>query len=604
MRKVGVLVLTVLSIVFISCDRESLDELRKDLDEQAVRLLLLEAWQEQVNTNITTLQRLIDAQQQGTSIISVNPITGGYLIKMSDGKELVIRHGDKGDKGEQGDKGDKGDAHSVVMPVMGVRDSCDGNCYWTMNGNLLKDTNGDAVRANGEKGEQGDAGIIPQLRINASTNEWEVSEDGSITWVSTGIKATGEKGDEGDKGDPGVGGDGVFASENGIVVGTDFVTFNLADGSSFKLPLYKVLSMVFDGIAPYVTVMKQRSEIGFTVSGTLSANVKVYAAGNAGWDASARLINMSTGKGVVRLTAPNRGGKSEVLVFLSDGAGQTWTYSLTVVALPVKMVHVSGGSLRIVGSVGNGWSVSDFLLGRTEVTNQQYCDFLNSMSPVPVSPMSDALKTNGVSWFAGSEQIEYSMDNGFWSPKKGLVMGASGTVSLADYPMISVSWYGAKAYCDWAGGSLPTEAQWECAARGGESNTEYNMIYAGSNTIENVAWNQGNCASSGSCKLSGNEGTHPVASKTGNYLELYDMSGNVQEWCKDFAYNQSPFPSGTRLDPQGVESGDYHILRGGSWSSGISQCMVIYDVRMLLWPNVRDYETGFRLAFNTGQLNP
>lgn len=600
MRKIEVLILIVFSIVFIGCDRESLDGLRKDLDEQAARLLLLEAWQEQVNTNITALQRLIDAQQQGTSIVSVNPITGGYLIKMSDGKELVIRHGDKGD---QGDKGDKGDAHSVVMPVMGVRDSSDGNRYWTMNGNLLKDTNGNAVRANGEQGDQGDAGIIPQLRINISTNEWEISEDRGTTWVSTGIKATGAKGDDGDKGDPGVGGDGVFASENGMVVGTDFVTFNLADGSSFKLPLYKVLSLVFDGIAPYVAVMKQRLEIGFTISGTLPANVKVYAAGNAGWDASARMTNVGTGKGMVHLTAPNWGGKSEVLVFLSDGAGQTWTYSLAVVALPVQMLRVNGGSLRIVGSVGNGWSVSDFLLGRTEVTNQQYCDFLNSMSPIPIHSSSDALKTNGVSWFDGSAQIEYSVDNGFWCPKKSLVVGGSGMVSLPDYPMICVSWYGAKAYCDWAGGSLPTEAQWEYAARGGESNTGSGMTYAGSNTIGDVAWNQGNCALSGSCKLSDNGGTHPVAGKTGNYLGLYDMSGNVQEWCNDFAYNQSPFPFGMWLDPQGVEGGNYHILRGGSWNSGVSQCMVTYNVRMLLWPNVRDYETGFRLAFNTSQLN-
>lgn len=616
MKRIGLLIFTAIFSAFMGCNSKDLDELREDIDDQAARLAALEAWQEGVNSDIVVLQNLLNAQQQGISIESATPVTGGYKIRFSDGTVLIVRHGEKGDKGDKGDKGEAGDGGIGGTPAFGVRDSSDGNFYWTVNGNLLRDVNGNAVRANGEKGDTGNnghagaAGITPKLRINSTTNEWEISMNNGVSWESTRIKATGDKGDKGDKGDAGNGGSAIFADEDAVVVGTDKVTFKLADRTEFSLPLYRALSLSFDGGVSYVFAkLEERVEIGFTVSGTLPSNVKVHAAGNAGWDASAKLTNLGEKKGVVSLLSPAKCGQSEVLIFLSDGAGQTWTYSLAVVALPVEMVRVDGGSLRIIGSAGNGWSMSTYFLGRTEVTNQQYCDFLNTMSPVPVSAMADAVKTAGASWFNIDSQIEYSMDDNCWKPKKVRVLGSSVAVSLAGYPMINVSWYGAKAYCDWARASLPTEAQWEYAARGSEGNTAgYNQKYAGSNTIGTVAWNKDNSASDGSSRLDnsfgGNpdNGTHPVGVKTENYLGLYDMSGNVQEWCSDFAYNQSPYPvnglNGTQVDPQGVTSGAYHILRGGSWGTTLGFCMVSAEVRNLLWPQDYASDIGFRVAFS------
>lgn len=618
MKKIGILLWIVL--VFTGCDQREIDELRKEVDDHAARLALLESWQEQINTNISALQELINAQQQGKYIVSVVPTPEGYTMKLSDGTELVIRHGAKGETGEAG---------PVTVPVFGARDSSDGNYYWTLGGELLRDENGNAVRANGEKGDKGDKGdqgdkgepgapgqngsgagdkgepgedgITPRLRINATTNEWEVSMDNGASWESTGVKATGDKGD---KGEPG---DGIFAAEDGIVVGSGEVIFKLADGRTFRLPLYRALSLTFDESVSYRTGIGQKLEIGFTVSGTLSAEVQVYAAGNAGWDASAELTDPDRGRGSVYLTAPLQAGSAKILVFLSDGKGQTWPYSLTVTALPLQIICVEGGSLHIIGSAGRGWSLTTYWLSRTEVTNRQYCDFLNAMSPVPTSPGDNRLKTDGNRWFDISAQIEYR--DGLWRPKQAEVVGSTGLVSLADYPMIWVSWYGARAYCQWAGGDLPTQAQWEYAARGGESNTPqagsesntgYNLLYAGSNNLDEVGWYNMNSAEDGSSKLQDNQGTFPVGRKSGNYLGLYDMSGNVREWCKDGSMDNSyPYPSngidGARVDPQGAAGGTYRVICGGDWSYLGDFCRV--GMHTILWPNNQEPSTGFRVAF-------
>ena len=126
---------------------------------------------------------------------------------------------------------------------------------------------------------------------------------------------------------------------------------------------------------------------------------------------------------------------------------------------------------------------------------------------------------------------------------------------------------------------LPTEAEWEYAARGGNQGHGYK--YAGSNTIGNVAWYDGNS----------NSQTHPVATKSPNELGLYDMSGNVWEWCSDWYGNYS---SGSQTNPQGPSSGSYRVLRGGSWYNGAGRCRV--SARGSHDPGNTYSNGGFRLA--------
>ena len=127
---------------------------------------------------------------------------------------------------------------------------------------------------------------------------------------------------------------------------------------------------------------------------------------------------------------------------------------------------------------------------------------------------------------------------------------------------------------------LPTEAEWEYCARGGVKSKGYK--YSGSDTIGDVAWYDGN---------SGNE-THPVAQKQPNELGLYDMSGNVWEWCGDY-YDWS-YPRDAQVNPTGPRSSKYRVIRGGCWYSYAELCRS--SQRHGLGQSLADYYLGFRIV--------
>ncbi len=147
-----------------------------------------------------------------------------------------------------------------------------------------------------------------------------------------------------------------------------------------------------------------------------------------------------------------------------------------------------------------------------------------------------------------------------------------------DCPVEKVSWHDANEYAKKVGKRLPTEAEWEYAARGGNKRKGY--TYSGRNyAIGSAAW----------YKVNSSNKTHPVAQKQPNELGLYDMSGNVKEWCSDwYGY----YRSSTKSDPKGPNSGSNRVLRGGSWYQERNYCRVAN--RGSSDPDIRYSNNGFR----------
>lgn len=182
-----------------------------------------------------------------------------------------------------------------------------------------------------------------------------------------------------------------------------------------------------------------------------------------------------------------------------------------------------------------------------------------------------------------------------------------------DCPVENVSWNDAQAFIDGLNAKtgmkfrLPTEAEWEYAAGGGHKFTVQTVIvdapiskgkitvdlaskyqYAGSNNLDEVGWYNKNS----------NGKTHPVAAKRPNELGLYDMSGNVYEWCQDWysgKYYEECKNNDAVENPTGPGAGSYRVVRGGSWSSYARFCRSTFRNRGS--PDSRDNDLGFRLVF-------
>jgi formylglycine-generating enzyme required for sulfatase activity len=151
----------------------------------------------------------------------------------------------------------------------------------------------------------------------------------------------------------------------------------------------------------------------------------------------------------------------------------------------------------------------------------------------------------------------------------------------ADHPVVCVSWDDAQAYAKWSGLSLPTEAQWEKAARGPQ-NWEYPW---------GDAWDGDRCRHGGNC---GSETTCAVYGypRGVSGYGCYNMSGNVWEWCED-RYDAGYYEKGPARNPRGPSEGSYRVCRGGSWWYGASLCRASF--RRWYVSGFRDGYQGFRL---------
>lgn len=311
----------------------------------------------------------------------------------------------------------------------------------------------------------------------------------------------------------------VQATQEGKTIVVSYDLTDNASGSTYEVELY----CSTDGGSTFGKSLS-------AVSGDAGKEIKPGASRRISWDVLADREKL-TGNRIV----------FEVRARTTDQAG-------------IEMVFVKGGTFTMgctseqsdcddYEKPAHQVTVSDFRMGKYEVTQKQWTEIIGS-NPSSFKNCEDCPVEN-VSWNDVQEFIKQL------NRKTG------------------------KNY------RLPTEAEWEYAARGGSSGSP--TLYAGSNNIDEVAWYDGNSGSK----------THPVGQKKPNELGLYDISGNVWEWCSDW-YGSDYYKNSPRNNPQGPASGSYRVLRGGCWGSLARHCRVAF--RYFDRPVIRGNGGGFRLV--------
>ena len=353
----------------------------------------------------------------------------------------------------------------------------------------------------------------------------------------------------------------------------NFTTSHLHNFTSSHLhnftmkPLFPILILLFAFSAVYaqnvtnVSFHQEGNKVIIMYDLDRQADVSVYMSSDGGNSFGGALQHVT---GAVGKSVPAGTGKRieyDPLAEYDKLQGENFVFKVSASAqmenaivngVPFEMVLVEGGTFTMGATSEQGSeaesdekpahrvTVGDFYIGKYEVTQAQWKAVMGSN---PSCFKGDDLPVENVSWNDVQEFIR----------KLNALTG--------------------RTY------RLPTEAEWEYAARGGNKSQGYK--YAGSNNIETVAWYYGNSGSK----------THPVGGKSPNELGLYDMSGNVFEWCSDW---YGSYSSGSLTNPQGPSSGSGRVLRGGSWGYYSGSCRVSF--RNYDYPGSGGLNLGFRLV--------
>jgi len=294
--------------------------------------------------------------------------------------------------------------------------------------------------------------------------------------------------------------------------------------------------------------------------------------------------NLTAGTYYWKVLATNEAGSSSY--------STVWEVFVINGSTPSGFVYVQGGTFTMGDHFSESDSedelplhsvtLSDYHIGATEVTQKEWTDIMGS-NPASGYGLGDTYPVYYVSWY---EIIKYC---NLRSIAEGLtpVYTISSSTDPAVWGTVPTStnttWNA--AICNWSanGYRLPSEAEWEYASRGGIHNAD-NLRYSGCNLetdLTNYAWYSANSGSS----------THPVGTKLPNQLGLYDMSGNLCEWCWDW---YGSYTSDSVTNPYGTTTGSYRVGRGGVWYAIALHCRVVD--RFYSFPYYSNFPLGFRLS--------
>ena len=406
-----------------------------------------------------------------------------------------------------------------------------------------------------EPGQFGAKGGEQTITVTA-TAAWAISKSADSDWLTVkpelGVAGTTQV--------------TLTAAEN-TTTGSRTAMLNVKSGE-----LTKSINVTQSAANPEISL--DLSSMEFT-SGSGSKSMKITS--NTSWTVSSDQAWCSvsptsgSGDGSVSVSVEeNTSTSSRTATITIESATITRTLSVTQSgAMPVtpsssqdRIFTVGGVTFKMIAIEGG-----TFTMG---ATSEQGDDASNDEKPIHTVTLS--------SYSIGETEVTQAL----W----GAVMGSNPShFSGSKRPVEYVSWDDCQDFIRKLNAltgehfRLPTEAEWEFAARGGNKSRGYK--YSGSNNIDNVAWYSGN---------SNNE-THNVATKQANELGIYDMSGNVWEWCSDRSGNYS---SENQINPTGSISSNYRMNRGGSWGYSARRCRVSY--RSYDSPDVCSYGLGLRLV--------
>lgn len=241
---------------------------------------------------------------------------------------------------------------------------------------------------------------------------------------------------------------------------------------------------------------------------------------------------------------------------------------------PLKFKYVKGGKFMMGDFAGQGYKnapahqicLDGYYISETVITNQMFCDFLNE---------TGNRKEEGVEWLnIKSTYSRIKEERGYFYVEE----------PYQAFPVFEVCWYGAQRFCQWAGGRLPTEAEWEFAAR----NRGIKILYS--------TGKEANIKKSNYLIDENDDRWHsvkPVKSYKPNKIGLYEMSGNILEWCYDY-FHRDYYKYSPKKNPEGPLDGSKKVVRGGGWCFGKENMKTFY--RGSAKPITRNNFIGFRVV--------